>query len=182
MDGLSIRTMDKGNIKKESAIYTRLNNQCFVKHPYWADRDDREDLELFYPFRFLLKSEHLIFAEFEGKPVGFFLWYPDFNQLVRSHRDLNIKDVIRVNLKAPIDAFRFTEIGILPEFQRSPVAMAMLVKANPYLRKAGFKFCEGGFIFEQNRASVLFATRLMQRSSSLITDPYRRFAVYEDRL
>ena len=182
MDGLIVRQINKHDLKKESAIYTDLNNKCFVNHPYWASRDEKEDLELFNPFRFLLKNENLVFAEYQGKPVGFYLWYPDFNQLVNSQRDLNVMDVIRYKLNSRIDTFRFTEIGILPEFQRSPVGMALLSAVNPYLRKEGFKYCEGGFIFEKNRASVLFATRLMQRSSSLVTDPYRRFAVYEDEL
>jgi len=79
MEGLNIRFMDKQQIKAESAVYTLLNNQAFTNHPYWAKRDKEEDLELFYPFRFLLDNENLIFAEINNKPVGFFLWYPDFN-------------------------------------------------------------------------------------------------------
>jgi transposase len=37
--------MNKKNIEKESAIYTELNNQAFLKHSYWANRDKAEDLE-----------------------------------------------------------------------------------------------------------------------------------------
>ena len=182
LKGLSVRFMDKRNIKQESALYTQLNNQSFTKHPYWANRESAEDLELFNPFRFLLDNENLIFAEVDGKPVGFYLWYPDFNQLVSSHRDLNVFDVLKFRLKNPMDTFRFTEIGIVPEYQGSPVALALISKSLPTLLEKGYKFCEGGFIFEENRASIAFVKRILQRCYGIEPEPYRRFAVFETTL
>ena len=182
MKGLTVRFMDKKNIEKESAIYTELNNKAFIKHPYWANRDDAEDLELFKPFKFLSDNENLIFAEIDGKPVGFFLWYPDFNQLVASQRDLNVMDVIKFRLGKPIDTFRFTEIGILPEYQGSPVALALINKSLPFLLKKAYKFCEGGFIFEENRASIAFVKRILQRCYGEKPNVYREFAVFETEL
>jgi GNAT superfamily N-acetyltransferase len=180
--GLTVRYMNKYDIKNESAIYTRMNNLSFQNHPYWANRMEKEDLELFNPFRFLLSKENLIFAEVDNKPVGFFLWYPDFNQLVKSQRDLNLLDVIRYRFKNTIDTYRFTEIGIVPEYQGSPVAMAMLNKALPKILEQGFTFCEGGFIFEENRASIAFVNRILQRAMGERIVPYRRYAVYETKI
>ena len=179
---LTVRFMDKRNIKNESAIYTMLNNRGFQQHPYWANRDKEEDLELFYPFRFLLENENLIFAEIDRKPVGFFLWYPDFNQLVSGHRDLNVLDVIKYKLGKKIDTFRFTEIGIVPEYQGSPVALALISKSLPALLERGYKFCEGGFIFEENRTSIAFVKRILIRCNGAEPEPYRQFAVFETEL
>jgi hypothetical protein len=179
LDGLTIRFMDKSRIKEESAIYTRLNNLSFQQHPYWANRDEAEDLELFYPFRHLLDNENLIIAEIKGKPVGFFLWYPDFNKLVTTHRDLNLWDVIRFRTGKYIDTFRVTEIGVVPEYQRSPVAMEMIRKSLPTLYKKGYKFCEVGFIFEENRASIAMLKRLLTRLYGTEALPYRQFATFE---
>lgn len=182
LNGLTTRFMDKSNIKKESAIYTQLNNQSFAKHPYWADRDEKEDLELFNPFRNLLDNENLIFADVDGKPAGFYFWYADFNQLVSSQRDLNVIDVIKYRIKNPIDTFRFTEIGIVPKYQRSPVAFALLNKGLPKMMEKGYKYCEGGFIFEENLASIAFVKRLMQRFQGPNPEPYRQFAIFETSL
>jgi len=182
MKGLTVRFMNKHNIKEESAIYTQLNNKSFIKHPYWANRDTEEDLELFYPFRFLLDNENLIFAEIDGKPIGFFLWYPDFNQLVSSQRDLNVLDVVKFRIKNSIDTFRFTEIGIVPEYQRSPVALGLISKSLPAMLEKGYKFCEGGFIFEENHASIAFVKRILQRCHGVEPEPYRQFAVFETTL
>jgi GNAT superfamily N-acetyltransferase len=182
LKGLTVRYMDKSNIDSESAIYTELNNRSFINHPYWADRDDAEDLELFKPFRFLLDNENLIFAEVNGKPVGFFLWYPDYNQLVSSQRDLNVFDVMKFRLGASIDTFRFTEIGILPEYQGTPVALALINKSLPLLIQKGYRYCEGGFIFEENRASIAFVKRILQRCYGREAKPYREFATFETTL
>lgn len=182
VNGLSLRFMDKKNIKRESAIYTSLNNQSFTKHPYWAKRDTAEDLELFYPFRFLLDNENLIIAEINGKPIGFFLWYPDFNKLKSNQKDLNVVDVLKYRLGRKIDTFRFTEIGIIPEYQRSPVALALISKSLPTLIDKGYKNCEGGFIFEENRASMAFVKRILQRCYGKKPEPYREFAVFETTL
>lgn len=182
LKGLTVRFMNKRNIRQESAIYTQLNNRAFTNHPYWANRDNEEDLELFNPFRFLLDNENLIFAEVDGKPVGFYLWYPDFNQLVSSQRDLNVFDVLKFRIKNSIDTFRFTEIGIMPEYQGSPVALALIHKSLPTLLEKGYRFCEGGFIFEENRASIAFVKRILQRCYGAVPEPYRQFAVFETTL
>jgi hypothetical protein len=177
-EGLTVRFMDKKRIREEIPIYTRLNNEGFTDHPYWASREVEEDMELFYPFRFLLDNENLIFVEYEGRPVGFYLWYPDFNQLVHGQRDLNALDVLRFRMGRYIDTVRFTEIGVLPEFRSSPAVMAMLDKALPVVRAAGYRYCEVGFIFEENRASIALCKRILSRIGEN-TDPYRQYAVFE---
>ena len=179
MEGLTVRFMNRKKIKDESRIYTELNNKAFIHHPYWANRDPEEDIELFYPFRFLLKNENLIFAEYKGKPVGFFLWYPDLNELKKDSSDLNLFDVIKYKFSPRFKTFRFTEIGILPEFQRTPVGLALFRKALPVLQKEGYEFCEGGFIFEENKASINLGVRVITRSLGEKPKPYRQYAVYE---
>ena len=180
--GVKTRNMNKKNIKKEIELYTELNNKCFREHPYWADRTIEEDLELFYPFRFLLKDENLIFAEYDDEPIGFFLWYPDFNQLVKGTRDLNLFDVIKYKTGTKINAFRFAEIGILPRYRRSSVNIALIQHAVPYIEDLGIDFCECGFIFEENKESIAMMKRFMYRFFKRDTEPYRRFAVFEGEL
>ena len=182
LKGLTVRFMDKSKIEDESRIYTQLNNQGFINHPFWANRDTEEDLELFKPFRFLLDNENLIFAEVNGKPVGFFLWYPDFNKLVSSQRDLNLFDVVKYRFGKKIDTFRFTEIGIIPEYQGSTVALALINKALPVLIKNGYKYCEAGFIFEENLPSMAFVQRILTRCLGSKPEVYKQFAVFETTL
>jgi len=182
VDGLKVRFMNKKDIKQESAIYTWLNNQAFPEHPYWAKRENEEDLELFYPFRWLLDNENLIIAEVHKKPVGFFLWYPDFNQLTSTQKDLGLKELLAYRMGKKIDTFRFTEIGIIPKYQKSIVSWELILKSLLPIEKQGFDYCEGGFIFEKNRASILFVKRMLTRCFGYEPEPYRRFATFETTL
>lgn len=182
MAGLQLRFMDKNQIRRESAIYTMLNNRSFLEHPYWAQREEQDDLDLFYPFRFFLQKENLIIAEHQGEPVGFYLWYPDFNQMIGPGRDFQLLDLLRFKIRPGIDTFRFTEIGVLPEFRGTPVIYALLAKSLPVLLKAGYQYCEGGFIFEDNRPSIAFVEGILRRCYGYKPEPYRRYAVFETEI
>jgi len=180
--GITVRKMNRRKLRREAEIYTYLNNACFPGHPYWADRDPQEDYELFYPFRFLIKEENLLFAEKNGEPIGFFLWYPDFNQLVNDGRPLGMGHVLKYHLMGSVDTFRFTEIAVLPEYKVSHAVQAMILYSTPFIRNAGIKFGEGGFIFEENRNSIMMTRRFLERVTEEKMEPYHHFAVFEGQL
>ena len=179
LNDIAIRTMNRKKLKDEVKIYTYLNNACFQDHPYWADRDAGEDFELFNPFRFLIKEENLLFAEIDGEPVGFMLWYPDFNQLVENKTSLGLRHVLRYHLANPVRTFRFTEIAVLPKFHVSMVSQALILYATRYIMKAGYLFGVGGFIFEENRSSIALAERFIKRTTGLDVEPDTKYAVFE---
>lgn len=180
--GISVRKMNKKKLSQEIEIYTYLNNACFPGHPFWADRDVKEDFELFYPFRFLIKEENLLFAEKNGEPIGFFLWYPDFNQLTKENQRLGLRHVLRYHFNDPINTFRFTEIAVLPKYKISMAVQAMILSAIPYIESLGYAYGEGGFIFEENRSSIAMTLRFLERATGKKMEPYRRYAVFEREL
>jgi hypothetical protein len=179
MKGITVRKMDKSKLMRETGIYTYLNNACFSGHPFWSDREVQEDYELFHPFRFLIREENLLFAERAGEPIGFFLWYPDFNQLVRGDHHLGLRHLLRYRLANPINTFRFTEIAVLPGFQNSHAVQAMILHAVPHIERTGCTFGEGGFIFEENRKSMVMTRRFIERAMGRNLEPHRRYALFE---
>ena len=182
LKGITVRKMNKKRLRQETEIYTYLNNACFSGHPFWADRDVEEDFELFYPFRFLIKEENLLFAEKDGEPIGFFLWYPDFNQLVTGDQHLGLTHVLRYHFANPIKTFRFTEIAVLPGSKNSHAVQAMILYAVPYIKKLGCTFGEGGFIFEENKNSIIMTRRFLERAMGERIEPHHRYAVFENVL
>lgn len=180
--GIIVRTMNKRKLKRDAEIYTYLNNACFSKHPYWSERSVEEDFELFYPFRFLIREENLIFAEHNGKPIGFCLWYPDFNQLVKGDQHLGLRHVLRYRFANPINTFRFTEIAVLPEYRISPAGVAMMFNMFQSIEKLGYQYGEGGFIFEENTNSINMTRRFMERAFGEKIEPYRQYAVFDGEL
>lgn len=180
--GISVRKLNKNKLQEETALYAYLNNASFQDHPFWANRDPEEDFELFHPFRFLIKEENLLFAEKDGKAIGFFLWYPDFNELVNGNRPLGLRHVLKYRWFNPIKTFRFTEIAVLPEYQVSHAVQAMILCATKYIRNMGIIQGEGGFIFEENTRSMAMTKRFLHRACGKKIDVFRQYAVFEEEL
>ncbi|MBN1895542.1 GNAT family N-acetyltransferase [bacterium] len=176
-----VRMMNKKKLKEDLSVYTALNNACFEGHPFWATRLPEEDFELFHPFRFLIKEENLLFAEINGKPAGFLLWYPDFNQMLNSRQHLGIRHVLLYHGRNPIDTFRLTQIAVLPEYRRMGVELALYHALSTRVRNR-YAHGEGGFIFGQNVNSILMSERYIKRATGINPLPYRRFSVYETAL
>ena len=182
--GITVRFLNKSRLREEMELYTAIDNTSFSNTPYWywSNRDPRENFELFHPFRFLMKEEDLLFAEKDGKPVGFLLWYPDFNGLVSAGRDFNVLDVLRFRFANPLHITRLAEVAVLPEYRRLPVMATMLLKSLPSVERSGYDVCEGGFIFQDNRSSMVMTQRYIERDLGHALDPYRRFGIYEAEL
>ena len=52
----------------------------------------------------------------------------------------------------------------------------------PYFKQIGLKYCECGFIFEENKDSIALLNRYMFRFFGHEIKPYRKFAVFEGDL
>lgn len=177
-----VRVMDREHFARDVDIYTDLNNACFQRHPYWANRTATEDWELFHPFRFLIKDCNYIVAELDGRPVGFLLWYPDFNELLSRDGELGVRQALRYHLDDPIRTARLTEIAVLPEVRRYRVDLAMILRMIQGVEEGGYAFTEGGFIFEENRRSIALTLRYIQRATGRKVRPYRRYCVFDGPL
>ncbi len=182
LGGITIRTMDRSQLAREVDLYTYLNNACFQRHPYWADRTTTEDWELFHPFRFLMKEENLIFAEENGVPVGFLLWYPDFNELVKGDEPLGLRHVLRYHLRNPVKSVRLTEIAVHPKCRNRGVVPGMIMQMIRSVQAGGYLFTEGGFIFEENQDSMGMTLRYLAKAFGDELEPARRYCVFDGEL
>ncbi len=179
--GVTVRFLNKRQLRRDIELYTYIDNECFSNTPYWywSNREAEENYELFHPFRFLLKEEDLLFAEKDGKPVGFLLWYPDFNGLVRPGQEIGLRHLLRYAVANPVRATRLAEVAVLPEYRHLPVMATLLQKSLPTVERRGYETCEGGFIFEENRASVAMTQRYIVRGEGHRLEPYRRYGMFE---
>lgn len=182
LGNITIRTMDRKRLKRDVAIYTELNNACFKDHPYWSDRTPEEDYELFYPFRFLMREQNLLIAEDGDRPIGFLLWYPDFNELVTGSEPLFLQHVARYHLFNPVESARLTEIAVLPEYRRRGIVQAMIKEMSIFMYKANYKYTEGGFIFEENQASIGVTLKMLEKAFGRKIEPHRRYFVLDGTL
>ena len=113
-----VRELDIKNLESEAKIYNDINNDAFRDHLFYYKRIPDEDVDLFKNFKPLLKTENLLFVERKGKAVGFMLWYPDFNELIKLGESVGLKTFIRYKLfNKRIDKFKIVEIGMIKEEQ-----------------------------------------------------------------
>ena len=91
-------------------------------------------------------------------------------------------DVLRYHLRNPIKTVRLTEIAVLAEHRRGPAVPAMILKMIRAVQRGGYAYCEGGFIFEENRSSMGMTLKYISRAFGRDLEPTRRLAVYEDSL
>jgi len=187
LKNITVRSINKNNLADEVKIYTALNNKCFRNHIYWTDRAWEEDFEIFDSFKHLIENENLLFAEFMGQPIGFLLWFPDFNQMLNPDSLLKAstpfsKDVLRFKYFNPIKNIRLAEIAVIPEFQNKLVDLLLLKTMFKEAYKRGYKECEGGFISETNKNSLNLAFRYIERITQTKVTPYRTYGVFEKKL
>lgn len=171
----SIRKADFKNIKKTAALYTEINNKAFVNHKYYYTARKEEDMELLSSFKYIIKEENLLFVYYREKPIGFMLWYPDFNQLLSRGQSLGLMSILKYKLGLKkIDTLKITEFGVLPEYKNSGAVIA-LINYLYKLRGKCYKYLESGWIWEKNIESTAIAKRFIKKR-------YKSFKVYEEVL
>jgi hypothetical protein len=154
-----VRELDLTNLESEAKLYTEINNKAFSSHQFYYKRVPEEDLELFRDFRFLLKSENLVFAYRGDEPVGFMLWYPDFHQLIKPGETIGIRTVLRNKLHPErIDTFKIVEMGIVTKEQGRGAILALFQYCLEKVR-GRYDFMESGWVMEQNLDSRSFGIK-----------------------
>lgn len=154
-----VRQVDFKNIESEIKIYIDINNQAFKEHLFYYPRKEEEDLELFKDFRYLLKSENLLFVEKDGIPVGFMLWYPDFNQIMKKGETVGLRTVIKNKLfYKKIKTFKIVEMGVIPS-ERGKGAILSLFDYCFQCVKGNFENIESGWILDNNTNSKNFGIK-----------------------
>ena len=154
-----VRKINLNNLKSEIALYTRINNEAFVDHLFYYPRKEEEDFELFKDFKYLLKPENLLFVEKAGAPVGFMLWYPDFNKLIKPGEKVGIKTVIRNKISPnKIRNFKLVEMGVVPSEQGRGAILALFNHCFK-CTKGRFDTVESGWILTENKRSKNFGVK-----------------------
>lgn len=155
----TVREADFNNFKRDCAIYTDMNNKSFNEHLFYYPRKKEEDYELLKDMKFLMKPENLLFVEKEGNPVGFMLWYPDFNQVMSSSETVGLRTVIKNKLLgSKIDTFKIVEMGVIPGERNKGAILALFDYCFKCI-KDKYDFMESGWILSDNFKSRNFGVK-----------------------
>ena len=160
-----VRKADFKNFKREIEIYTKINNEAFGNHLFYYPRKTEEDYELFKDLKYLMKEENLLFVEKAGVPVGFMLWYPDFNEIIEKNETVGIKTVLKNKLFSHrIKTFKIVEMGVIPEEKNRGAILALFDYCHICI-KGRYDTMESSWILSDNLKSKSFGIKWADEES-----------------
>ena len=172
-----LRPFDKRRFAQDAALLARIYSETFKQHWGYAPSPEEEFVEIVKPFRPILDPDMILFAEKEGKTVGFVLCVPDYNPLIRSlNGNVNFMAGIPFILQMKkMRSARLIAIGVLSECRGKNVAPYLVAAAYQHMIHKNYVSCEYSWVLEENIASQRVAT-------SFFGDPYRNYSVYSKKL
>ena len=172
----TFKFFDKKHFEYFAKIYTDLNNKSFVNHRYYYKRNYQEDIEMLKELFLFMKEESLIFAFDGNNPVGFIMWYPDFNELVKKGDYFGAKHFFKnLFLNKKIKKIKVMEYGVLEEYRKVGLPIGLLNKIFEIVKGDGFTNVETSWILEENKDSNSVC-------EAICDELYKRYVVYEKRI
>lgn len=125
-------------------------------------------------FRPFLDPDLALIAEVEGEPIGFFVAFPDINQVLIHLNGrlfpfgwLKVRQYIR-----QIDVVTFKLMGVLQEYRRRGIDALLYLEGVKAFLDRGYEWLDGSLTSEQNPMVNLIASRLG-------AERYKRYRLYQ---
>jgi GNAT superfamily N-acetyltransferase len=175
--GLVIRPFDMKNFLGEASLVRELYNACWSANWGFIPLSDAEFAYMAKDMKSMVDADFLLVAEMEGKPVGFALTLPDFNQATQALRGrLMPFGWLKFLLgKRKITSARCILMGVLPDYRKMGIDMALVYKTMQAAFAKGITRGECSWILADNRAM----NRILEGYGA---DCYKTYRVYEKKL
>jgi hypothetical protein len=180
---LSIRPINRKNLRKEFELFKALYNAAWVSNWGFVPMTEKELDTLIESLGLIFDPDLAGFADLDGTPVGFIIVVPDFNQVLRAaypsphHPEIFtlLKAVWHWKVRGIINGARVPLMGVLPEHRTKGFDLVMYYEMMQVLKRKGYHHVDCGWILEtnQNMAGTLkgFGMRI-----------YRTYRLYEKTL
>ncbi len=171
---LKIRPFHMDSFDEDASIVRQLYNTCWGDNWGFIPMDDAEFAFAAKNMKKMVDTDFLLIAEAEGKPIGFCLTIPDFNQALKSCRGRLFPTGFLKFLwrKRKIDGARTLLLGVLPEYRRRGVDGAMVYKTFKAGFARGMTWGECSWVLEDNKAMNLILQRLGAKQ-------YKSYRIYD---
>ena len=148
-----------GDIGKQKAIDALLEvyNKAWNLEVHGVDGITREQVEALYKsLRPIIDKDLIYFAFYKEQPIGFFLMFPEINQVVKHlNGKMNLPGILKfmyyMHVKK-IDVALGQLFGVVPEFQGKGVEAAMIKRFTERIIEGGrqYKYLELNWVGEFN--------------------------------
>lgn len=175
--GIRVREFDVRRFDEELAIIKEIYNSSWERNWGFVPMTDAEFDYLAKQFRPLIDPTLCLIAEANGKPVGFSLVLPDYNQVLRrlNGRLFPFGIIKFLWYRRRIDSIRILTLGLIPGFRRRGLDAMMYLRIFQASQRRGYHWGEASWLLEDNWE----IRRGMERCGGRI---YKTHRIYEKSL
>ena len=155
---ITVRSIDMRRLDDEVTTAVRLFNQILSRHWGHVPLSAGEMADLAQGLRHVIVPDLLLFAERQGEPVGILVAIPDMNAAIRRLKlRMGALELVELALRARLtrpDAVRVLLCGVIGARARMAVAPLLLTRFTMSTARLGYRYIDGGWIFEDNQAML----------------------------
>ncbi len=172
---MDFRLLDMKRFDEEVALVKEIYNKAWAKNWGAVPMTDEEIDALAADLKPVVVPDLVIFAEMQGKTIGFALSIPDINIALRYNKKGRLlPGLARLLLhKKKIDGVRTIVLGVLPEYQRTGAAAVLFYETAIRAKNLGYKWGEASWVLEDNVPMI----RAAEAMSGEISKKYRLYEV-----
>lgn len=174
---LVVRPINLKKFAEELAKIKKIYNSAWNKNWGFVPMTDGEIESVAKRLKPLVLPDILQIAEFDGKPAGFSMAVPDYNQVLKKvNGRLNLTGLIKfLWYKNKVETIRLITLGICPEYRKRGIDALLYLESLKGAMKKGFKYCECSWILEENI--------LIQRAAEMMGGKlYKKYRIYETKI
>ena len=150
---LLIRNGNLNKFKDELIIYHQLYIKCFENHWGFVAPSWEEFKFIAADLKWIIQPELAIIAEYNKVPVGFVLCVPNYYELLINNKSGNLLPINWLKMlwnKNKIQSARVMIAGVLPEYRRLGVHLALFQKIASNIETLKFKNAEISWVLSGN--------------------------------
>lgn len=152
---ITLRPLDMKRFWEEVELVKRLYNSAWEKNWGFIPMTDAEIRHLAGQLKPVVVPDLVVFAEIDGKLVGFAITLPDFNVALRHNPSGRLFPFGLLKIlwhKRRIRRVRTLTLGVLEEYRRSGVDALMYEWTWTHGNRRGYDWCESSWLLETNTA------------------------------
>jgi len=179
-EGVNVRSLNMKEFDREVARIKQVYNSAWSKNWGFVPMTEEEFDHLAKNLKQIVDPHMAFIAEVEGKPAGFSLALPDFNQvLARLNGKLFPFGIFKLlwhtKVKNKIDGVRIITMGVVPEYQRRGIDTVFYVETYNVGVGRGYKWAEMSWILEDN----VLMNRMLELLGAKL---YKKYRIYEIKI
>jgi ribosomal protein S18 acetylase RimI-like enzyme len=175
--GVRVRPMNIKSFKSEMQVFKDIYNSTWEKNWGFIPMTEEEIDFTAKKLKPLIIPDLALIAEWNGKPVGFMMFLPDFNYVLKrlNGRLFPFGIVKALWYSRKIQDTRLLLLGIREGFRRRGIDAVLLSEGLKALKKHGFRRVEFSWVLEDNYPVQRIIDTVQGRL-------YKKYRIYEKKL